>query len=76
MLDKSQIDFKSGTVTRYDTFDERNLKYCQHLNLRNSSINKINAAYFHYLLLIDIAYSKIISADFRECILLQKVILD
>ena len=64
-LGTSTIDFKSGTITCFDFFDERNLKYCKHLNLRNSSINRINVAYFHYLLLIDIAYSQINTSDFR-----------
>ena len=75
-LGESIIDFKSGTITCFDSFDERNLKFCKHLNIRNSSINRINAAYFNYLLLIDIAYSQITNADFRDCMSLQKIIID
>ena len=63
-------------ITEYDSLDERNLKFCKRLNLRNSSINKINATHFHYLELIDISYSKIQHADFRSCKSLQKVITD
>ena len=75
-LNGVSIEFQDQVAEYYEQFDERNLVFCQYLNLRNSEFTEVDTYYLCSILLIDIVNSMIKNQDLRQCNMLKKLVRD
>ena len=59
LVDGTKIQFARNILTTATSVDERNLKYCIYLNLRDSSIEKLDTTHLTGLLVLILAGCKI-----------------
>ena len=59
LVDSTEIQFARNTLTTATSVDERNLKHCLYLNLRESSIEKLDTTHLTGLLVLILQNSKI-----------------